>query len=790
MMLWWLLSVPTLGLAAVPSPVSSSLEARQTSNACGSVSRLVRSAIAANATARVPGTLALSCLRSVPNKIAQAQQLVKSVKAFAQWQSTHAWLKDPPEGYEFPPVDILKSLDSISATLSAGGYASEYDFQLSMMNTITLAHDGHFSYIGDVFKVFTFGNDFASDIVSVSTNGTALPKMYRLSALQNRDTSPPAITKINNLDVTDFMVKVAMNLGLEQDIDAQYNAMLPNHVHPFSPSLFSPWAFGQSWLGAKMTFTYEDGTSDSSDTNALLNPGVDFTNIITGEDFYNAFCLPSPPLDPGLLTGTGSLKPSLRPTVNPRKIISRQLPTRPKGPTPIVQDSEEGAVKGFFLDGPGFDDVAVLSISAFESGNDTLKFISDFQKTVESFLSKSRAAKKQRLVIDLTSNGGGLVFTGFELFAQLFPGQNQFTANDMRLTDSISNMSAVFEALPEKQKEQFAASGILSNLTPLSGLKMPSGDNVTSASQVMTPVTLKDDKFTGYIGEVDFGDEGGIFLSGTGNRSNLPPAAFKPENVVLLTDGNCASTCTVFSYLMFFQMNTKTVTVGGRPQAAPIQSIGGTEGAQVLTFSEISLTANVTMESITDKAKLQQLQGSELDILAEGYAVRRSAQPESGGTVNFKNSFAPSDSKTPLQFTSEPANCRFFYTNPMINSPELVWQYAVNATWTNPDKYCVQGSRVPVNMQKALDPAFEAMTNNTGSGGNGNGGANGTPGNGNAAPSGTGNNGAPAPSDGSAPANGDGGKDEKKNAADGAFKQGSVRAACLLAAVSLIALNL
>ena len=107
-------------------------------------------------TARVPGTLALSCLRSVPNKIAQAQQLVKSVKAFAQWQSTHAWLKDPPEGYEFPPVDILKSLDGISATLSAGGYASEYDFQLSMMNTITLAHDGHFSYIGDVFKVRMF----------------------------------------------------------------------------------------------------------------------------------------------------------------------------------------------------------------------------------------------------------------------------------------------------------------------------------------------------------------------------------------------------------------------------------------------------------------------------------------------------------------------------------------------------------------------------------------------------------------------------------------------------------
>lgn len=124
--------------------------------------------------------MALSCLRSVPNKIQPAQQLIESVKAFAQWQSTHAWLKDPPEGYAFPPIDILRTLDGISATLQKGGYASEYDFQLAMLSTITQAHDGHFTYTGDVFKAFIFENDFASDIVSVSTNGTSLPKMYRL----------------------------------------------------------------------------------------------------------------------------------------------------------------------------------------------------------------------------------------------------------------------------------------------------------------------------------------------------------------------------------------------------------------------------------------------------------------------------------------------------------------------------------------------------------------------------------------------------------------------------------
>lgn len=82
-----------------------------------------------------------------------------------------------------PPVDIQGSLDNISATATAGGFSSEYDFQVKILQTLFAAHDGHFLFVPDVFKVFTFSNSLAEGIVSVSSNGSSLPKLYHYCEL-------------------------------------------------------------------------------------------------------------------------------------------------------------------------------------------------------------------------------------------------------------------------------------------------------------------------------------------------------------------------------------------------------------------------------------------------------------------------------------------------------------------------------------------------------------------------------------------------------------------------------
>lgn len=144
----------------------------------------------------------------------------------------------------------------------------------------------------------------------------------------------------------------------------------------------------------------------------------------------------------------------------------------------------------------------------------------------------------------------------------------------MRLTESLANISRILAAQPiQDQKTDVAASSLLSNLSPID-LSDPQGDKFNTTDEILTPVTLQGDQFTAYIRQPTVP---GFTLTGTGDRYNPPPALFKPENIVLLTDGTCGSTCTIFSYLMIFQANVTTVSVGGRPQVGPMQSVGGVE---------------------------------------------------------------------------------------------------------------------------------------------------------------------------------------------------------------------
>jgi hypothetical protein len=67
----------------------------------------------------------------------------------------------------------------------------------------------------------------------------------------------------------------------------------------------------------------------------------------------------------------------------------------------------------------------------------------------------------------------------------------------------------------------------------------------------------------------------GVTVSGYGNRSNIAPEVFAAEDMIILYDGACGSTCTIFAELMQSQGGVRTVAVGGRPQYGPMQGVGG-----------------------------------------------------------------------------------------------------------------------------------------------------------------------------------------------------------------------
>ena len=108
-----------------------------------------------------------------------ALKLLDGMLPYLQFQSTLAFLKNPPKGYQFPPVDIFEGIQKIRENVTKDVYPGEHAFQMDLWNLITSAHDGHLSWQGDVLSaaiVYQVG----WKLVSVSEDGKALPSVYVL----------------------------------------------------------------------------------------------------------------------------------------------------------------------------------------------------------------------------------------------------------------------------------------------------------------------------------------------------------------------------------------------------------------------------------------------------------------------------------------------------------------------------------------------------------------------------------------------------------------------------------
>lgn len=662
--------------------------------------------------------MAYQCLKSVPNKPDEAVKLVDSLAAFVQWQSTLAWLKDPPPSYMLEPTDIVGSLSSIQAIARGGGYESEYDFQLALFQLFASAHDGHFSFRGDVFKAFGFRNNLARDIVTVSSDGKEVPKLYNLRDLQNAtaDRPAPAIVRINGRPAAELIEELNLKFSGYQDPDSQWNSVMQTFANPAGQITV---AASLAFQGEEVTLEYDNGMRRSEPSFAILRAGANFTGVRNGEDYYQRFCSGVVPETDAAATTTTT---TASPTASPTTAAPPVSPTIEGYPVPVVRDQGANTTAGYFINATGYEDVAVLVVSGFSPAGlqGAVAYLNDFQQTVEKFLAAAKAAGKTKLVIDLEANGGGFVVAGYELFAQLFPDVNRFQADNLRLSKSLVSMARITDAItPEDFNTTdvsvgealltLARSSIVSNLIP-GGVYTPDGVNFTSVDEIISPVQLKGDLFTAYQQTPLNMTSEEFNLTGTGSRSNPAPSAFRPEDIVLLTDGTCGSTCTLFAYLMVLQLNVQTIAVGGRPRSGPMQSIAGVEGAQVFFFEDLSAAAQAIITLARPEEKADLLSG-EVGVLAEGYALTRATNPNSPGAVNGKNAFMQSDSQTPLQFLYQPANCRFYYTFEMLSSPELVWRRAADAAWHDPAANCAEGSRVPLrDTSLLLDPTFSVQS--------------------------------------------------------------------------------
>lgn len=495
--------------------------------------------------------------------------------------------------------------------------------------------------------------------------------------LQDSPDSVSEIVRINDQDVASYMEQRSA-LQRYQDTDARYNQMFLQFTRTISKQPSSAFSDNLGvWPGkhASQKVEYANGTIADIPFLATFQRKEPFI-YRTGTSAWKRFCAPPPP---PTATNTTQTVPSI-------------LPQPTQYPNPVVRESRN-ALSGYFLDEPGFDDVAVLLVPTF-GPQDGL----EFANTLTKFLARATAAHKKRLIIDVSTNLGGTINLGLDMFRALFPQRDIYTGARFRAHEAarlflkaVRNVTAdspIFEyvsstfALPEivhpDQTTPFATWGDVYG---------PHDELGTPLSSLIANVNL----------DVDSSWQSPVRGFGPVPANTTTTAPFAPHDILVITDGSCTSTCTIFLELLR-SVGVRSLVFGGRPQYGPMQAIGGSKGCQVAQLDDFTSYRNGLQMALKKSAKVKNetpaLSTEEIHTINAIFprAVAELPMYVDSIGVNFKNAYRVNEGHMPLQFVYEPADCRLFYTLENVVRPETMWASAAKAFWGGGK--CVSGPDV------------------------------------------------------------------------------------------------
>lgn len=93
-----------------------------------------------------------------------------------QFQSTLAYLKNPPEGYQQPAFDLNQGLEDLKANVTSGVYKNQYQFEADLQLLVYSVHDAHVDLAAGILSAFSFSSPWS--LVTASIDGKETPKVY------------------------------------------------------------------------------------------------------------------------------------------------------------------------------------------------------------------------------------------------------------------------------------------------------------------------------------------------------------------------------------------------------------------------------------------------------------------------------------------------------------------------------------------------------------------------------------------------------------------------------------
>ncbi|KAH6913966.1 hypothetical protein BKA70DRAFT_1260005 [Coprinopsis sp. MPI-PUGE-AT-0042] len=668
---------------------------------------------------------ARACLRSFPLKPEIKANILEIVsKTLAFHTSTNYQIQAPEPYHNDVHHDLHRDLDRIEKT----EYESEFDFHVDVYTSFKKVNDGHCGVYNRCFdSLWVTYLPLPLSLLTEedgSQNIYVSPEAFTLASVEFADSidwwqdalpgdlkgrlaelSGSKILRINGKDPWDAVNANTLTAGGYQAFATRQNGFFSSYhrgasgweysmgnfanlVHPVVDSVNLAVSL-PSEPSANYTFSipyrsrFGSASKNFTHGESLRANNCIATPATNGIDLYGG---PNPPSPDDLLETLEANLPSVgiyqqQPQLSPSDILQRhplnvildaisladiELPETMQ-PALAPLNSSYSVAEFYMLKD---NSTGVLALGSFSAKNYTR-----FGESLLNGLLDLKEAGAERLVVDVTNNGGGYICMAHWLH-RLIIGPKSTTVPQAGL-DTTLRVGPLAQLISEAIVNGSDPSGLLyynsAQWTNGTHQKFPEtssgGPNWLNPRKVV--VNGKDDMFSARLGQEcqPFGWEA------------PEEALFKPEDVVIVSNGRCASSCSLFSITMAKEEGVRTMVVGGKSDLQ--QHYCGIVGGQSTDFS--------TIDTEIKSTKLKDHPLSPPDFLTNSIQG-----------ITWRLGYGINDPTEPEEWQDHSADVNFPVTKETVNRPHAIWEAVVESIWGE-DKE----SYTPPNAQTVFElPSF------------------------------------------------------------------------------------
>ncbi|KAG0043331.1 hypothetical protein BGZ83_011532 [Gryganskiella cystojenkinii] len=596
--------------------------------------------------------------------------------------------KSPPEmeNSDLGPVDLSASLDALKNTT----FENDYAFHSSLGSLIAKLQDPHTTYKSMCYQQFLFIQPIST--YGVFEDGRQQVKVASiLNKLDSRLSTKIVdceVTHIDGLPAFDIVTEFARTKSYSKDRGVRLNKAFSYLGHDRTGSEYDRYSLGtfaqRAKVPPKATIEYK------IDCQSKYDP-----ELVSSSRPTATATTPPQPVQTTLELAWSALDATMAPYTNAASYRKQ-----------FCSDDSIQTVKKFILDSASADDFSTVkarlhegrrkarelyrgSYASFHLLNDGITAVFrlgtespnkvtgnhfGFYSNIDNGFAAMEAAGATKLIIDLQNNSGGIICWGRYVLQTLFPNTVDspyiYTLRASPLAQALAKATFNYD-----QKVVSPYAGLVDPLT---------GEEVEDDTWII-PGKILPGRHGVFSDEVT-----DRYCSAVEDIRGAPEdALFKPEDILLLTNGFCGSTCAVLALQLHERYGVRTAAIGGlHGQSMAFTSFPG--GAVQANNTQWVDRVRKVYETLPDDERVVTIVSSENSDQSTKIAMEdlipRPLPANGQLAFTFRQVLSASRPDQVSEYLRIPSEFRMDYTSARFRMPSILWEDVRQQAWgSSPD---------------------------------------------------------------------------------------------------------